>query len=375
MGFGQTIVTAGGQSGEASLLISPGDGPTLLFNADPANIVWLGDDPFGTTAGDTTGAAPLPPLASLPLDGKGAVYGICATGQTALVSRFPGGLNFFQLVELLIKTLIIAGSLGNGLFVYAGAPGAGNFPILSVTTASTDPYGNAVNPNAINDTGLPLLIYNPAPPAAAGLKASVAPVTGTDVYGNNINSGLSAYRYHTPGGQQGFATLTGTSLLIQDWTGKLQVKYQFTGGDAIGDGCVVPALFANAGLVGGTYGAAEVWNPVQGGVGFVNGWANSGTGPGMQYRLNAAPANTVDLIGDMSAGTLTSPTTIFTLPAAYRPASVQSCLPVASGGGAGLVVGTSRFVFNANGTVQAVGMAGFTAAGRLFLRYCLSLDA
>jgi hypothetical protein len=83
----------------------------------------------------------------------------------------------------------------------------------------------------------------------------------------------------------------------------------------------------------------------------------------------------VQIVADMTAGTLTSPTTIFTLPPAYRPANPQSCLPVAAGGGAGLVVGTSRFVFNTNGTVTATGMAAFTAGGRLFLRYDLLLDA
>jgi hypothetical protein len=95
----------------------------------------------------------------------------------------------------------------------------------------------------------------------------------------------------------------------------------------------------------------------------------------MQYRLCASPPNTVEIIGDMSAGTLTSPTTIFTLPAGYRPTNVQSVLPIASGGGSGLVVGTSRIVINTTGTVQATGMAGFTGGGRIFIHYFISLDA
>ncbi len=116
MGFQQINVGS-----SASLLVGEGEGPVLLFNSDPSVTVSLGDDGFDVVSGDITTTAPLPPLATAVFDGKRSVYGSTSPGQSALVSRYPGGLNFFQLVELLVKTLLISASAGNGLFVYSGA--------------------------------------------------------------------------------------------------------------------------------------------------------------------------------------------------------------------------------------------------------------
>lgn len=163
MGFGQITVTPGGNAGEAQTLIAAGDGPVLLFNNDANNSVWLGDDPFGTNAGDVTGAAPLPPGASASFDGETAVYGVTPSGQTALVSRFPGGRNFFQLTELLVKTLLISGSAGNGLYDYSPSPGLGAL-VASISQSLVDPFGNQVHPgiSAYGSGGAPIGTLGPS---------------------------------------------------------------------------------------------------------------------------------------------------------------------------------------------------------------------
>lgn len=132
-----------GVTQRAGPLIHEGDGPTMLVNRDQNNTIFLGDN-LGITGGADTVA--LPPLASIVMNGETTVYGVTAIGLTASVLVIPGGLNFFQLVELIIKTLIINASVGNGLFVYNGTGALGNPPILSVVGpgTTTDPFGNAV---------------------------------------------------------------------------------------------------------------------------------------------------------------------------------------------------------------------------------------
>jgi hypothetical protein len=88
------------------------------------------------------------------------------------------------------RTVIISGSgAGVGVFVYDGAPGAGNPPVVSITSASADPYGNAVEPGLEVSEGL-ILFYSGAP-AAGNLATSIASTAGTDAYGNSYPLGLS----------------------------------------------------------------------------------------------------------------------------------------------------------------------------------------
>jgi hypothetical protein len=87
------------------------------------------------------------------------------------------------------RVVVISGAAG-GLFVYSGTPGLGNPPILAITTASTDPYGNVVTPVAITDSGMPLLIYS-GTPALGNLIVSLAPAAGVDSFGNSYPEGLN----------------------------------------------------------------------------------------------------------------------------------------------------------------------------------------
>ena len=168
----------------AAQLITAGSQATLLCNSDPANTVYLSDN----WQPGQNNQSPLPPLSFLVVDGKTDVFGITVGAAQATVYRYPGGLNFFQLAELIVKTLIIAGSSGNGIFVYSGAPGVGP-PLLAITTASTDPYGNPVTANAITDEGMPLLFY-PGPAATGNLLAAIAGTAGTDAFGNTYPTGF-----------------------------------------------------------------------------------------------------------------------------------------------------------------------------------------
>ena len=79
-----------------------------------------------------------------------------------------------------------------GLFVYDGQPALGNPPILAITTASADPYGNPVTPSAITDSGMPFLLYAGSP-ALGNLIASMAPEAGTDEFGNVYKASVAVY--------------------------------------------------------------------------------------------------------------------------------------------------------------------------------------
>src|SRR5580693_5861755 len=139
----QTVPSYGGSGGAVPIPYT-GDGvPVLITNLDSNNTVYFFED-TSVDPNDPNRQSQLPPLASIVLDGSIPEYAICAAGDTAEINCVQGGINFFQLVELLIKTLIIEASAGNGIYVYSGVPGLGDL-IASVTSgAGTDPEGNPV---------------------------------------------------------------------------------------------------------------------------------------------------------------------------------------------------------------------------------------
>jgi hypothetical protein len=139
----QTVPSYGGSGGAVPIPYT-GDGvPVLITNLDSNNTVYFFED-TSVDPNDPNRQSQLPPLASIVLDGSIPEYAICAAGDTAEINCVQGGINFFQLVELLIKTLIIEASAGNGIYVYSGVPGLGDL-IASITSgAGTDPEGNPV---------------------------------------------------------------------------------------------------------------------------------------------------------------------------------------------------------------------------------------
>jgi hypothetical protein len=143
-------------------LVTAGDGPALIANQGSVTI-YLGDH-FGIAAA-TPDVAPVSAGGFVAVDGENDVYAVCATGNTAQVVVVPGGTSFFQLVEIIVKTIIIAASLGNGLFIYSGTPSPSNLIGSWVSQATTDQFGT---------------------PVPAGLSATVGNINGTIISSHSI---------------------------------------------------------------------------------------------------------------------------------------------------------------------------------------------
>jgi hypothetical protein len=123
----------------------------LLYNADPANTIWLADA-NSFQPGDPNHGTPLPPLSSVTFDGTSDVYASTVPGQTANLQMYPSGSSYFavQGVEPLAQ-IGTAGITPAGTLV----PGIG-FNILSLVPvaqfASYDlnTYVQALNPGAVD---------------------------------------------------------------------------------------------------------------------------------------------------------------------------------------------------------------------------------
>ena len=113
--------------------------------------------------------------------------------------------------------IIVSGPVA-GVFVYNGTPGPGNPPIVSITSGSSDPFGNPVVPGldvtegsitgttitggtitgttfdgtdfVINSSGA---FFYSSTPANGNLIASIARVGGTDAHGNAYLAGFTSY--------------------------------------------------------------------------------------------------------------------------------------------------------------------------------------
>jgi hypothetical protein len=266
-------VNVSGSAQAPSLLVSAGEGPILLFNSSASVTVSLGDDQFDCVAGDLSTTSPLPPLATAVFDGKKSVYGAALPGQSALISRYPGGLNFFQLVELLVKILLISASAGNGLFAYSGAPGAGD------------------------------------------LIASIVGVDSFDPFSNQAYSGFTAYA-----GQNAndlFMSLRAASLV---WGTNANGSAGTAGLFALGGGArILGGLLATDPATGNT---DEDWHDL-GAPNNANGWAIAADGYA-KCKLLVEANMAVFAFKDVTVGTAADNTVIWTastVPAAYRPAT------------------------------------------------------
>ena len=93
----------------------------------------------------------------------------------------------------------------------------------------------------------------------------------------------------------------------------------------------------------------ETWHNL----GFLNGW-----GGALKYRMIPSPANNVQIVGVITAGTKVNGTTIATLPAAYRPTTAQDV----PGNADVTVAGATNPHFNvlANGNINCFGYAAAT---------------
>lgn len=137
----QTITVNG--NGAATPVVRAIDegGPTLVLNLDPTNTIYVGSN-TAIGPGNPNETAPIGPNSGSIFDGTQDVYATCGNGLTAQVGIYPGVTNYFQLIAVIVSTLIIAASAGNGLFVYNGVPAAGNLVGSWSPTGGTDQFGN-----------------------------------------------------------------------------------------------------------------------------------------------------------------------------------------------------------------------------------------
>lgn len=129
-------------------------------------------------------------------------------GQAPPTAVSPGSSNVVR-----ARLVIVSGAGVSGVFVYSGTPGLGNPPIVSITSASVDPFGNAVVPGLdvtqgdisgttisgsvfegtdfiVNSSGA--FFYSGAP-AANNLAVSIAGSSGTDGFGNDYPAGVASW--------------------------------------------------------------------------------------------------------------------------------------------------------------------------------------
>lgn len=104
----------------ATLLVSAGDGPTLIANVDQVNTIYIGDN-YAILATDPTQVSPLGPQATLVVNGEKDVYGICLSGQTAACDVITGGISFFL---RLISLVLPLGATTGARIVLDGTKGA-----------------------------------------------------------------------------------------------------------------------------------------------------------------------------------------------------------------------------------------------------------
>lgn len=143
----------------ATLLVTAGQGATMLINNDPLATLWLGDSNAILPAdpGTTTGVVPILAGQSLVVDGNRDVYGIAdATASNQIeVLVIEGGLSFFQP----ISSLVVQG-IGSRILIYNGQAGAGNLVGSWSSSDGVDQYGNpygiGINANQGTLTGVTL---------------------------------------------------------------------------------------------------------------------------------------------------------------------------------------------------------------------------
>jgi hypothetical protein len=112
--------------------------------------------------------------------------------------------------QVFTSIIIDESATTGGFFIYSGTPIAGNAPVLSITQAPTDPYGNTVTPS-LSLSGLPLLVYA-GPPSAGNLICSMAPAAGTDEFGNAYPEGFGLSVGLIPGGLIGAGSIPSTAV-------------------------------------------------------------------------------------------------------------------------------------------------------------------
>lgn len=220
------------------------------------------------------------------------------------------------------QLVIVSGPVA-GVFVYSGTPSSSNPPIFWATSASTDPYGNAVSSTVgvagagtfeagdtiIDSAGI--FVYS-STPASGNLIASAAPAAGTDAFGNSYAQGLVAYHP----GQSTYAQLLNAGLFLVDTATSATVELAqdlATGNALLLPGSAGSAPFLETVHPGGLTAEKPQIMPAMS-----NGWSVSGSA---EYLFTGVGDLQVSFQA-LTPGTVTDNTTIWaagSLPSAYRP--------------------------------------------------------
>lgn len=235
------------------------------------------------------------------------------------------------------------------LYADTGTVTQGALIASTASAAGVDPFGTGFRAGTF--------VYNAVTGAVAGM------VNGNLLVGYGSDFLLSAIQ---PG--HGFMSLvSGETTNAANVQALLQLVSKIEGGLAF-PFCVSSAIFSDR-EVNGT-----PWRTL-GALGYANSWADSGANVAGKYRIVSSPPNSVEIIGDLTVGTVADQTLIVTLPAGYRPADSQLIrLVVPTGtptspGGMRLTVGT-------DGTVKCVSLAGLVSGtSRVYFHDFISLDA
>ena len=250
----------------------------------------------------------------------------------------------------------------------------------------------------------PELFYSAS--GTSNLVASIAAVAGTDAFGTAYRRGIGVYNSalgttiqldpNTPSINLGLPASNVTlAQLLSTVAGQLVLLTgKNSGGDTTGQLSMLsvnnsPVSNSRAALYGSDlYSLDEIlnnttavsgWNPVTGSMsapGFKNSWSNSGSGPHAQYRRVSSPPNSIEIIGDVQAGTTADGTALWTMPTGYRPANVQTAAcPLRVPGTAGNTIGNAWLLVATTGDVECEGISSLTSGARIAFHGFVSLDA
>lgn len=150
----------------ATLLVEAGEGPSLLFNNDAVNTVWLGDN-NAIEAGDSLHTIALPPQSGVNVSGDVPLFGI-SSGGVIQVKKLPGGTSFSNgtvaitgPVTATISGTVTANLTGTNNVTIAGQTAALN---VSAATVNISPAAGYVLPgqtaNVISNTSTNTIAAN-----------------------------------------------------------------------------------------------------------------------------------------------------------------------------------------------------------------------
>jgi hypothetical protein len=237
------------------------------------------------------------------------------------------------------RIVVIEGTPYSGLFFYAPTPAAGNLVGSWAAQSGTDPYGNAypagiavyngrsqliIEP--VGDFGVPEIIFKTGATTERG---------GANIVSTIGNSG-AGNQYETL--QITSASDTAVPSFVEMFLNSAAHDGSFSAGgqliwnsSALGGTAFQRILWGKGPTIlnavqsitaaqpGTSPSTNETWHAAT----LLNGWANTGgSDVTAQYRM--LPNNTVEVIGSITGGTNADTTVLFTLPAGYLPAHLQS---------------------------------------------------